>query len=250
MKTKLPKENIEAHDAKDSIYELLLHVSKESKGVFTLISYMRNTRFSDLIVDLAAHIRITPLDSDGYEAYLVIEKIEPFKPVELLKDHMDLLAKTLQSLNQTKAYGVVAADRLSSEARKAIKDRGLLYMDAKRKEIYISLPGFFFSQSVETSSVGGSVKSLQEIVDGRGQERTKAGMALRELECKGTDYIWTLAELSKRSRISAAAAHKLKMRLLDMGIVVPSPSTKGMTRFCLSAEGKKALITLELPIQK
>lgn len=237
----------------DLIYELLQHVSQQSNGVFSVINFSKEARLFDSVIDLSAHIRIAPYQSPQYEAFLFIEILDRFISPHDLRSKLDGVMKQLKALEErakasgSRVYGVFATSGLSAQGKDIIKGSGFLHLDTSTNEVYLSLPGFYYSEALIPAKSEGSSISLEDVIRGRNNKRTKASIALKELRKKTTDYIWTLKTLSELSGISPAAAHKLKFRLLDMGIIVPSKSTKLMTRFTLTKEGKKTLEHLKLP---
>jgi len=81
-----------------------------------------------------------------------------------------------------------------------------------------------------------AVKSLNYMA-----RRVKARNILSVILDHGTEKVWTIEELAKKTHTANSGIHKLKHRLLYLGLVDPSDTTKGMTRFKLNQKGKEEI---------
>jgi len=88
-------------------------------------------------------------------------------------------------------------------------------------------------------------KSVKDLLHGRG-DGSKASSVLEVLRDKGTKYVWTIKELSKKASVSTAAVHKLKHRLLFLEVIELKGKMK--QNFHLTEQGKRDLDTIFPPV--
>ena len=83
-----------------------------------------------------------------------------------------------------------------------------------------------------------AVESLQKVM----RKHSRSPEALNVLLKHGTGKVWTIKGLADESKIAASAIHKLKHRLLFLGVI--ESSSKGKIRFCLTEKGQKQLANI------
>jgi len=235
---------------------VLRHVESESGGDIRVISIGSGLLFDEEI-DLMAHVRVRTVGSrEGCDAYLVVHS-----------GSVEALQQTIEGLQQRQresgdagiaVQGLLLAEELPVDAREAVKEAGLSWVEFSMGKVQLRLPRFHFSMLFEAGPVEEPVHSCRAA-------RRADSTAKTELACPLEDMVnatkhesnlvalldvllhkhpkradgWTNVELAEKLDIRPSATHKFKDRLLANGIL--ESSEKAKTRFRLSAKGREEL---------